>query len=95
MGTAKWRFNGGSEGGEGRLKVVDERFVAEKTVENGGGDENWWCCHGGFGIFFFFFFGKNGFAGEMDSRGHLQKWLLIYTIIKIGNFQHSYILVFN
>lgn len=61
MGMAKWGFNGGSEGGEGRLKVVDEGFVGEKGVESGGGDENGWCCcHGRLGIFFIFFGGKNG-----------------------------------
>lgn len=32
MGMAKWGFNGGSEGGEGRLEVVDEGFVGEKGL---------------------------------------------------------------
>lgn len=75
MGMAKWGFNGGSEGGEGRLEVVDEGFVGEKGVECGGGDEDWWCCHGGLGIFFFFYGGKNGIGGL--CRTDLQeKWAI-------------------
>lgn len=72
MGMAKMGLSGGSEGGEGKLKVVDEGFVRKEGMESGGGDEDRWWCHGGgysgLGFSCFFLVAMElGISGEMDD----------------------------